>query len=332
MATKTITLRNFNGTAWDELHPKTSAEQVITSVTRQFISDVEKSAYSNKAERVLATSLLDGLMSKGDKDKLDKIAPLANNYSHPSSHPASMITGLSSVATSGSYADLANKPTLGTASDKNIGTSNGNIPVVGADGKLDASIMPAIAITDTFLVSTQVAMLALTAQVGDVAVRSDLSKSYILKTEPPTTLANWQELLTPSSGVSSVAGKTGTVTLTPSDVGLGNVPNESKATIFTSPALTGTPTAPTASAATNTTQVATTAFVKSQGYAPLASPSLTGSPTAPTQAAADSTTKIATTAFVQEAVQSVSSNMPKITVSNIQPTSPTTGDFWYEVV
>jgi len=33
-----------------------------------------------------------------------------------------------------------------------------------------------------------------------------------------------------------------------------------------SPALTGTPTAPTASAATNTTQIATTAYVKSQGY------------------------------------------------------------------
>lgn len=33
-----------------------------------------------------------------------------------------------------------------------------------------------------------------------------------------------------------------------------------------SPALTGTPTAPTAAVATNTTQIATTAYVKSQGY------------------------------------------------------------------
>ena len=49
-----------------------------------------------------------------------------------------------------------------------------------------------------------------------------------------------------------------------SEVGLGNVTNESKATMFTSAALTGTPTAPTASASTNTTQVATTAFVKGE--------------------------------------------------------------------
>lgn len=33
-------------------------------------------------------------------------------YTHPSSHPASMITGLATVATSGSYNDLSNKPTI----------------------------------------------------------------------------------------------------------------------------------------------------------------------------------------------------------------------------
>ena len=62
-------------------------------------------------------------------------------------------------------------------------------------------------------------------------------------------------------------------------------------------ALTGTPTAPTANAATNTTQIATTAFVQAQK----ASPALTGTPTAPTADAATDTTQIATTAFVQAA-------------------------------
>lgn len=33
-------------------------------------------------------------------------------YSHPETHPASMITGLSKVATSGSYNDLTDKPTI----------------------------------------------------------------------------------------------------------------------------------------------------------------------------------------------------------------------------
>lgn len=67
---------------------------------------------------------------------------------------------------------------------------------------------------------------------------------------------------------------------------------------LTSPTITGTPTAPTAAVDTNTTQVATTAFVVGQGYAKLASPALTGVPTAPTAAVQTSTTQIATTAYV----------------------------------
>ena len=64
--------------------------------------------------------------------------------------------------------------------------------------------------------------------------------------------------------VNSVAGKTGDVTLSKNDVGLGNVTNESKATMFTNAALTGTPTAPTAGSGTNSTQIATTAFVQTE--------------------------------------------------------------------
>ena len=141
--------------------------------------------------------------------------------------------------------------------------------------------------------------------------------------------------------------------LTKSSVGLGNVDNTSDANKpvstatqtaldlkanLASPALTGTPTAPTAASNTNTTQVATTAYVQGEisellngagpAYdtlkelqdllvadegtvatlttlvgtkAPLASPDLTGTPTAPTAAAATNTTQIATTAFVTAA-------------------------------
>ncbi|WP_195264563.1 hypothetical protein [Clostridium sp. 1001275B_160808_H3] len=61
--------------------------------------------------------------------------------------------------------------------------------------------------------------------------------------------------------IKSVAGKTGIVTLTKQDVGLNNVTNESKETMFTSPTLTGTPTSTTPTAGDNTTKIATTAFV-----------------------------------------------------------------------
>ena len=58
---------------------------------------------------------------------------------------------------------------------------------------------------------------------------------------------------------------TGTVTgVTATHVGLGNVTNESKATMFASPTFTGVPVAPTATAGTNDTQVATTQFVRTE--------------------------------------------------------------------
>ncbi|PKB52285.1 hypothetical protein CRH03_25420 [Clostridium sp. HMb25] len=50
--------------------------------------------------------------------------------------------------------------------------------------------------------------------------------------------------------------------VTKAQVGLGNVTNESKTTMFTSPVFTGTPTAPSAAAETNTHQIATTKFVQ----------------------------------------------------------------------
>lgn len=96
-----------------------------------------------------------------------------------------------------------------------------------------------------------------------------------------------------------------------------------------SPTLTGTPAAPTAAADTNTTQIATTAFVVGQAgsaspamngvtssgsslkfarqdhvhptdssRAPVSSPTFTGTPSAPTAAADDASTQLATTAFV----------------------------------
>ena len=71
-----------------------------------------------------------------------------------------------------------------------------------------------------------------------------------------------------------------------------------------SPAFTGTPTAPTAAQGTDSTQIATTAFVQAEiaadttQFAPINSPTFTGIPAAPTAAVGTNTTQLATTAFV----------------------------------
>lgn len=58
-----------------------------------------------------------------------------------------------------------------------------------------------------------------------------------------------------------IADKENPHEVTAIQVGLGNVTNESKATMFTNPEFTGVPIAPTADAGTSSTQVATTEFV-----------------------------------------------------------------------
>ncbi|MCM8191927.1 phage tail protein [Enterobacter hormaechei] len=86
-----------------------------------------------------------------------------------------------------------------------------------------------------------------------------------------------------------------------------------------SPVLTGTPKAPTAPAGTNTTQIASTAFVQAVVTAlnnalalkaPLASPAMTGTPTAPTAAQTVNNTQIATTAFVKSAIAALVASSP----------------------
>lgn len=106
------------------------------------------------------------------------------------------------VAVSGSYADLT--------------------------GTVPTSALPPLAINEVFTVATQAAMLALTAQRGDMAIRTDNGRTYVLSSDSPTTLADWKEISAAGSVV-SVAGKTGTVTLVKADVGLANVDNTSDA-------------------------------------------------------------------------------------------------------
>lgn len=73
-----------------------------------------------------------------------------------------------------------------------------------------------------------------------------------------------------------------------------------------SPALTGTPTAPTAATATNNTQIATTAFVKAQGNLPLTGGTMTGALVA--QNNANYTTKQARNVILSTAAPSGGGN------------------------
>lgn len=83
------------------------------------------------------------------------------------------------------YFDELSAATVKPISDFAILDENGKIPV---------SVIPAIALTEPFVVDSQAEMLALDAQVGDIAKRTDLGYSFCLASAPPSTLSNWVQL------------------------------------------------------------------------------------------------------------------------------------------
>jgi hypothetical protein len=62
------------------------------------------------------------------------------------------------------------------------------------NGKIHLSQMPSLPMMDVHVVDTENEMLDLTANKGDVAIRTDLPSVFILSSENPTELLDWIEL------------------------------------------------------------------------------------------------------------------------------------------
>jgi hypothetical protein len=86
------------------------------------------------------------------------------------------------------------------------------------NGQLGTTHLPALSVTDVFPASSEVEMRGLTAQRGDLCVRTDVGRTYILRTDDPTNINNWIEMSS-AGQVLSVNGKQGVIVLTAADVG-----------------------------------------------------------------------------------------------------------------
>ena len=110
-----------------------------------------------------------------------------------------------------------------------VAAANG-VASLDALGKVPTDQIPAISFSSVKVLGSEAEMLGLgSAVVGSVVIRTDESKNYVLAQPNPAVRANWIQLLTPAAPVQAVNGKTGTLSITATDLGLENVQNTSDA-------------------------------------------------------------------------------------------------------
>jgi hypothetical protein len=192
--------RVYNGTAWVNLGLQGS----ITAVTGT--APITSSGGSTPAIGITAaTASAAGSMSAADKSKLDGVAAgatanstdaqLRDRSTHTGSQAISTITNLQT--TLDAKVDASTK-----------GVANG-VASLDANGKVPTSQIPALALSDVYVVADNAARDALVTspgvQEGDVAIVTGTSTSYVYD---GTT---WQALQSPADGVLSIVQGTGII-------------------------------------------------------------------------------------------------------------------------
>jgi hypothetical protein len=94
------------------------------------------------------------------------------------------------------------------------------VPGLDDNGKLSNSVLPPLSTTEVYPIASEAEMLALNAERGDFAVRTDSTPAtvFILVADDASVLANWLPVST-AGGILTVNGKSGpSVQLTTSDI------------------------------------------------------------------------------------------------------------------
>jgi hypothetical protein len=230
-----------------DLEPMLSRDEAATTYAPfSSLDGYLKTADAAKSYAPLAT--LDGYVKTTDAE---------STYAHASALAAyAKVSDLATVAFTGDVS-ASLTPYLKSADARSTYISNSDATSTYLTKAAAAALLSSADAASTYLKSSDATSnylsktsaastyLTTTAAASTYLTTTDAASNYLSKTSAASTY------LTTTNATSSYLSKT--------DAGLTYAP------LF-SPALTGTPTAPTPATSTNSTAVATTAFVKAQGY------------------------------------------------------------------
>lgn len=112
----------------------------------------------------------------------------------------------------------------------NRGVANGYAPL-NSSGKISQSFLPNFQLSEIYTVLNETEQFALTPSKGDIAIRTDLNKSFIYNGGDVANISGWTELAFSTDVVTSMNGQKGDIILFKDDLGLANVENKSSSQI-----------------------------------------------------------------------------------------------------
>ena len=171
MAVKELTKKNYVVLMDNEgrdILPVTDGKAVFVGDGSQKLNDkltaIDGAVSSNASEITRVESALNGKISTVE----GRVATLESGKADKTQVAQDIATAKQELQTK---IDLkANIADLGTAAYKNIGNAEGNIPVLGANGKLDESMIPAIAINEHFDATNKEDAMTKPVQNGDMVL------------------------------------------------------------------------------------------------------------------------------------------------------------------
>ena len=114
-------------------------------------------------------------------------------------------------------ANISGITTLDGLSDVVISSATSG-QILQHDGSNFVNVNASVVVSNVHTAADQTAHLALSANEGDIVIRTDESKTYAHNGGSAGTMADYTELLSPADAVTSVNGYTGTVVLDADDL------------------------------------------------------------------------------------------------------------------